>query len=134
MKTVYLTILAVALFSFTTLDAQGDPQTQNTITHQVSIIVEPDNNVALRANNLEKDRSRYILKIYSEQGEMVFAESVSGKGGIMKAYDLSAFPQGKYEFIVFNNLKPVYSKEVVKKPATQYNFEEQPLVVELVKN
>ena len=133
MKTQKLIVIVIAILSISGIKAraQEEMRTNNKLVHQISIHVNAENNVSLYADHLEKERSNYILKIYSEAGEMVFASTYAKKGSLSKSFDLSELPQGKYEFIVYNKLKPVFSKEILKQSTTIDDFETEPMLVVL---
>ena len=133
MKTQKLIVIVLALLTVSGFkaNAQKVKDSNNIPVHQISIHVSTQNHVLLYADHLEKERSKYILKVYSEKGEMVYASSFFKKGSISTSFDLSELPQGKYEFIVYSKLKPVYRKEVMKRATSMDEFENESLVVEL---
>jgi hypothetical protein len=114
-----LIVLAIAIFASSSLFAgtitkKGGNLT-DTIKHRMDIRVNNDNQVVLRAACLENQkRVDFVLKVYSDNGEMVLAESFHKKGGIYKGFDMKTLPDGKYRFEIFQKLKKVYVKEVVK--------------------
>jgi len=99
--------------------------------NRIDIRVNSANEVILRADCFEgQKRLNYILKVYSEGGDMVFASSFLKKGPIYKSYDLSNLPQGKYTFNVSKKLKTIYSKTFSNNGSLDMNSNNEPLLVE----
>ena len=136
MKTqnLILGLVAALTISTVTVTAQDCEKTKENLKHQVSIQINVNNQVSVYADNLEKDRSSYVLRIYNEEGGMIYATSMNKKGAIKRAYDLEQFPEGNYKFAVYSGLKKVYSQEIIKQtvPVPVENGEE--LLTELVLN
>lgn len=115
------TLIALALVIFTsfnlfagalTTENQND---QDSSKQRINIRVNQNNQVVLRAACCENHkRIGLIVKVYNQLGELVYASSISQKGGIYKAFDMQKLPEGKYTFEVHKNFKKLYSKEVEK--------------------
>lgn len=130
MKTKGTIIYALVLLFTTSLTAtsQHVKTKDNTTVHQISILVNPDNTVALRADNIENERSVYLLNVCNEKGDLVFSTNYFKKGNIIISYDLSELPDGEYEFIVYHKHKPVYKRNVTKNTKVLYNDVSEMLV------
>ena len=118
---------------FTSISIQAlEPNTNDSIKHRIDIRINTDNLVVFRADCFEGQKKlNYILKVYSEDGDMVYASSFLRKGPIFKTYSLSNLPKGEYTFKVYKKLKPIYSKKVMKGSLPNTNSSnEQLLVVE----
>jgi len=136
------TYILFALFSFAivlNVNAQksiesskvSEESSKEIAKHRIDIRVSPDNQVVLRADVFEDvKRLNYILNVRSESGDIVYASSFLKKGPILKSYDLSSLPQGKYTFTVLKKLKPIYSKTVLKNESFDANSANEPLLVE----
>jgi hypothetical protein len=134
MKTPQLiTAILVALVLSVTVKANGTEKPKSVIEHQVNVTVQNENTVALRAATVDNKRANYVVRVYAEDGEMVYATSYITRNGIVKSYDLSEFPEGKYEFVVYNKLKPIYSREVVKHNIPDVKLDTKEFLVEVVK-
>ena len=58
------------------------------------------------------------VRIYDENHNEIYFETVTGKGGIVKTYSLNEFPEGVYFLEVETNLKKVTHEIVVSKLAS----------------
>lgn len=136
MKTRNLILAAVAVLSISTLSvtAQDCKNVKEELKHQVSIQVNVDNQVSVYADNMEKERSSYVLRVYNEEGDMIYATSMRKKGAIKKAYDLQQFPEGNYKFAVYSGLKRVYAQEITKQTVQVPVENGEELLTELVIN
>ncbi len=86
--------------------------------HRIDIRVNQDKQVVIRAACLDNQkRVNLVLKVYNQNGEVVYASSFYKKGGLYKGFDLSQLPAGKYTFEVHKNLTRIYSKEILKSAA-----------------
>jgi len=82
---------------------------------RINIRVNQDNLVVLRAACCENQKwAKLVLKVYDDNGEMVYASTIIQQGGIYKGFDMNKLPEGKYTFDVYKNLKKVYSKVIFK--------------------
>jgi hypothetical protein len=120
MKTKGILIaLAFAIFSSSSLFAcaitkKGGNLT-DTIKQRMDIRVNNHYQVVLRAACPEgQKRLNFILKVYSDKGEMVLAESFHKKGDVYRGFDMKTLPDGKYRFEIYQKLKKVYVKDVLK--------------------
>jgi len=133
MKTIQKAITGLALLvmcgalSYAQEEATGNLE----ITHQVSIFIDQGNNVALRAQDLDNEKSNYKLKVYNAEGVVVYRTLYSRKNGVIDAFDLSELPKGNYEFVLFSENQPVYAKCVSKLSVSTTEVPDQELVVEL---
>ncbi len=114
-------LIALTLVMYTSFNLYASAiSEQNTIDNDpvykwINIRVNLDNQVVLRAACFEGEkRVNLVLRIYSENNELVYETSIHKKGDVIKKYDLSNFPEGKYTFEIHKKLKKIYSKEVVK--------------------
>lgn len=133
MKTKLFLFVLAAIFTTITIQAASNPVVNSidTAKHRINIRVNHDNLVVLRADCFKGEkRLNYILKVYNEQGDMVYVSTFLKKGPIYKTYDMSRMPEGKYTFTIVKKLKPIYSKEVLKNSRPDLNSKEAPLLVE----
>jgi hypothetical protein len=119
MKTkLLLTALLVISASLNLVDlaAQEKGKDQACLkNHRIDIRVNTENQVVLRAACVDNHKwVNMVLKVYNQNGEVVFAESFHKKGGLYKGFDMSKLPQGRYTFEIHQKLTKVYSKEVMK--------------------
>ena len=110
MKTKRILIaLSLAIFASFNLIAsvpQNVKVEPDTIKHRINIRVAQNNQVMLRAACCEGQKwVNLVLKVYSNDGEMVYAQSMHKKGGIYKAFDMQKLPEGKYSFEKQRELK-----------------------------
>jgi len=109
----------------------SESSVKNIASHRIDIRVSSSNKVIFRADCFEgQKRLNYILRVYSEKGNTVFASSFLKKGPIYKSYDISKLPEGKYTFTVLKKLKPIYSKTILKNAPIESNPNNEQLLVE----
>ncbi|PKB18589.1 DUF3244 domain-containing protein [Flavobacterium sp. 5] len=70
--------------------------------------------ISFSVNEIQKA----TVTIYDESHNVIYNETVTGKGGITRAYSLEEFPQGIYFLEVETNLKKVTHEIVVADTAT----------------
>ncbi|MEN8119655.1 MAG: hypothetical protein ABFS35_04890 [Bacteroidota bacterium] len=119
MKTKVTFITAVLfLVSFFGLanELPGEKVQKKDTTLQIfDIRINSDNLVVLRATNYGNNkRQSFIVKVYSEEGSLLYASSYLRKGDALIPFNISKFPMGMYTFNVYKGLKKVYSKEIAK--------------------
>jgi hypothetical protein len=114
-------LIAITIAIFTSVNFFANAMTTNgdnnsdSTKNRMNIRVNSNNQVVLRAACSQDHKwVNLVVKVYSEKGSMVFAESIHKKGGVYKGFDMSTLPEGRYSFEVYKNLKKVYSKDVVK--------------------
>jgi hypothetical protein len=115
-KGILIAMIIVVFTSFNIFAiAENRSNVPDSIKHRINIRVNQDNEVVLRADCLkDQKRINLVLKVYSDNGQMVYAESFHKKGGLYKGFDMKELPVGKYNFVVYKNLKEVYSKRILK--------------------
>ena len=117
MKTKLFLIAVVVAFTFANSQAltTSEKNDNDSTPHRIDIRVNQDNMVVFRADKLEgQKRLSYILKVYSQEGEMIYASTFLKKKPIYKTFSLADLPDGTYQFKVYERLKPIYTKEIVK--------------------
>ncbi|PKB17074.1 DUF3244 domain-containing protein [Flavobacterium sp. 5] len=70
--------------------------------------------ISFSVNEIQKA----TVTIYDESHNVIYNETVTGKGGITRAYSLEEFPEGVYFLEVETNLKKVTHEIVVADTAT----------------
>jgi len=119
MKTKGILIaLTVAIFTSLNLFANATTTSgenySDTLKHRMNIRVNK-NQVVLRADCMkDQKRLNFVLSVYSENGNVVYLESFHRKNGVYQGFDMSKLPDGQYTFVISQNLKKIYSKEIVK--------------------
>jgi hypothetical protein len=134
MKTKAILFVIALLFTSITSQANTNTETNNkdTAKHRIDIRVNQDYLVVLRADCFKGEkRLNYVLKVYAENGDMVFASSFYKKGPIYRMYDMSNLPKGKYTFKITKWFKEVYSKDIMKNCNPDATSNEKPMIVEL---
>ncbi|MCV9929961.1 secretion protein [Flavobacterium sp. LS1R49] len=73
--------------------------------------------ISFALNNVPKAN----LSIYDKDGILIYSEYATGKGGILKAFDLQEFPEGTYYLDIEDNVKKVrYEINVSNEASTLY--------------
>jgi hypothetical protein len=127
-------ILFFAIFALTLTFNANAQETKNTDPekHRIDIRVNKDNLVVLRADLMPgQKRLRYVLNVYNEKGDMLYAATFLSKRPVYKPFDLSTLPEGKYTFTVSHKIKQVYSKAILNKMVKKTEKTKQLLAEEL---
>ena len=132
-KVTFITavLFLVSFFSSASvLSGEIPSQKKDTSLQIFDIRMNTDKLVVLRATTPKSSkRQSFIVKVYSEDGSLLYASTFIRKGDALIPFDISKFPKGKYTFNVHKGLKKVYSKEIVK----GLNSKTQDMVVEIKK-
>jgi hypothetical protein len=115
-KGILIAMIFVVFTSFNIFAiAEINTNLPDSIKHRINIRVNQHNEVVLRADCLkDQKRTNLVLKVFSDKGQMVYAVGFHKKGGIYRGFDMKELPEGKYNFVVYKNLKEVYSKQILK--------------------
>jgi hypothetical protein len=70
--------------------------------------------ISFSVNEIQKAN----VTIYDESHNVIYSETVIGKGGITRAYSLEEFPEGTYFLEVETNLKKVIHEIVISDTVT----------------
>ncbi len=131
-KVTFITaaLFLVSLFGFAKEFPGEEIQKKDTTQQIFDIRINKDNLVVLRATNSEKDkRQSFILRVFSEEGSVLYASTYIRKGDVLIPFNISKFSKGIYTFNVYKGLKKVYSKEISK----DINTGNQDIIVEIKK-
>ena len=131
-KVTFITaaLFLVSFFGFAKEFPGGEIQKEDTTQQIFDIRINKDNLVVLRATNSEKDkRQSFILRVFSEEGSVLYANTYIRKGDVLIPFNISNFSKGMYTFNVYKRLKKVYSKEISK----GINTGNQDIIVEIKK-
>ncbi|OQY05197.1 MAG: hypothetical protein B6I20_01675 [Bacteroidetes bacterium 4572_117] len=107
--------LVTFLSSANKLPIKTPIQKKDTSKQIFDIRLNSDKLVILRATIPSSNkRQSFIVKVYSENGSMLYGGTYFRKGDALIPFDIAKFPKGKYTFNVYKGLKKVYSKEISK--------------------
>jgi len=108
MKTIlkFSSVVLVALFSMNTYAINGD--------FLLNVRNGEGREISFSVNEIQKAN----VKIYDKSHNVIYDETITGKGGIVRTYSLEDFPAGVYFLEVETNLKKVTHEIVVSDKAT----------------
>jgi len=103
MKTIlkFSLVVLVVMFSLNTYANNDD--------FLLKVEKESGNKISFSINEIEKAN----VTIYDKSYEVIYNEKATGKGGILRTYNLEEFPDGVYFLEVETNLKKVTHKIVI---------------------
>ena len=117
-KVTFITaaLLLVSFFSTASVLQGNIPSHKDDTTKQIfDIRINTDELVVLRATMpYSKKRRSFNLKVYSEEGSLLYTSTFIKKGDVLVPISISEFPKGKYTFNICKGSKTVYSKKIVK--------------------
>ncbi len=111
--------MILVIFTSFNLSAISENRTNvsDTVKHRIDIRVNHDNLVVFRADCIKNQKwINYDLKVYSENGKIVYDQTFNQKGGVYRGFDMKELPQGNYDFVVYENRQLIYSKGFSKTP------------------
>ncbi|UXP30923.1 T9SS type A sorting domain-containing protein [Reichenbachiella agarivorans] len=113
MKTTLKTIALSLMIAMSTLAVAGE-KTEKMISPELKVQISPlaGSKVAVTFNKLEGELVK--VKIYDAYGALIYADKDVNSSKYAKAFDLSAYPAGKYSYSVSNDVYSV-TKTVEKK-------------------
>jgi len=120
-KVTFITVAVflVSFFSSASELPKGEILKKDTIQQIFDIRINRDNLVVLRASTVKKNkRQSFIVKVYSEKGTLLYANTFLKKGDALIPFDISSFPKGIYSFNIYKGLKEIYSKKITKGVST----------------
>jgi len=108
MKTIlkFSSVILVALFSMNTYAINGD--------FLLNVRNGEGREISFSVNEIQKAN----VKIYDKSHNVIYDETITGKGGIVRTYSLEDFPAGVYFLEVETNLKKVTHEIMVSDKAT----------------
>ena len=115
-KVTFITaaLFLVSFFSFA-LEFPGEEiQKKDTMQQIFDIRINKDNLVVLRASSMSNKRQSFIVKVYSDEGALLYASTYIRKGDALIPFNISKFPKGMYKFNIYKGFTKVYSKEISK--------------------
>jgi len=111
MKMFKVMLLAVALVGSNGVLAGTEKPTKSSAELKVTIEAQLDGRVILGFEKLPEETVQ--ITIYDAAGSLIHSESVSTNTVILKRFDLSKYPAGKYSYMVSNDLFSV-RKVIIK--------------------
>jgi len=111
MKTLKSLVIVAAL-AITSVAFAKDNEVKSPKELDVKIMVQNDGKVLVGFEKLAEDK--VAIKIYNQAGELVHNEIINDLTTVLKRFDLSHLPAGKYTYTVSNDEYSV-SKVIEKK-------------------
>jgi len=112
MKTIKGILLAVIMVSTISVFADTGKAVKSSAELQVTIEAQLDGKVIVGFEKLAEEKVN--IKIFDAYGSMIHSESVKESKVVLKRFDLSNWPAGKYTYEVSNNVFTL-SKVIEKK-------------------
>ncbi len=112
MKTIKVVLLVVAMVLSNGAFAGTERATKSSAELDVTIEAQLDGKVIVGFEKLPEESVE--IKIYDSKGALIHSEKVISSTLVLKRFDLSKFPAGKYSYMVANDLFSV-TKVIEKK-------------------